>query len=134
MKLVFWSSAAALAYTYFGYPAWLWLRSRYRPRPVRSAAYTPSLSVVMVVRNEAAVLERKLKNLLELDYPEELSEIVVVSDGSMDDSNRILNYHSADARVRIIVNSDSRGKAAGLNDAIAAARCRSRYRRDLGAG
>jgi cellulose synthase/poly-beta-1,6-N-acetylglucosamine synthase-like glycosyltransferase len=76
----------------------------------------------MVVRNEAAVLERKLKNLLQLDYPEERREIVVVSDGSTDASNQILNYHAADRRVRVILNSDSRGKAAGLNDAIAAAR------------
>jgi len=121
MKWVFWSSAAALAYTYFGYPAWLWLRSRYRARPVRAAAYTPSLSVVMIVRNEAAVLERKLKNLLELDYPMELSEIVVVSDGSTDETNQILNYYAADRRVRVILNTDSRWKAAGLNDGIAAA-------------
>jgi cellulose synthase/poly-beta-1,6-N-acetylglucosamine synthase-like glycosyltransferase len=76
----------------------------------------------MVVRNEAAVLERKLKNLLELDYPQERSEIVAVSDGSTDSSNQILNYYSADRRVRIILNPDRRGKAAGLNDAIAAAR------------
>ena len=122
MRWVFWGSGAVLAYTYFGYAAWLWLRSRCWPRPVRAAPHTPSLSVVMVVRNEAAGLERKLKNLTELDYPHELSEIVVVSDGSTDATNQILNYHSADRRVRVILNPDARGKAAGLNDAIAAAR------------
>jgi cellulose synthase/poly-beta-1,6-N-acetylglucosamine synthase-like glycosyltransferase len=122
MKLVFWGSAAVLAYTYFGYPAWLWLRCRYRARPVHASPNTPSVSIVMVVRNEAAVLERKLKNLLELDYPKELSEIIVISDGSTDTTDEILNYHAADRRVRIILNPESRGKAACLNDAIDAAR------------
>jgi poly-beta-1,6-N-acetyl-D-glucosamine synthase len=122
MIWVFWAAAAIIAYCYFGYPAWLWLRSRCWPRPVRAAPHTPSLSVVMVVRNEAAVLERKIQNLLAVDYPPELSEVVVVSDGSTDASHRILNYYAADRRVRVILNADSRGKAAGLNDAIAAAR------------
>ncbi len=122
MKLIFWCSAAVLAYTYFGYPAWLWLRSRRRKRPVHVSPITPSVSIVMVVRNEAAVLERKLKNLLELDYPRELSEIVVVSDGSTDASNEILNYYAADCRVRIVLNTESRGKADCVNDAVAAAR------------
>jgi poly-beta-1,6-N-acetyl-D-glucosamine synthase len=122
MKSIFWISVAVLAYTYCGYPAWLWLRSRLRGLPVSAATFAPSISIAMVVRNEAAVLERKLKNLLELDYARELSEIVVVSDGSSDATNDILNYHAADCRVRIILNPESRGKAAGLNDAIAAAR------------
>ena len=82
MKWVFWFSAALLAYTYAGYPAWLWVRSRLRYRPVKSASSAPSVSIVMIVRNEAAALERKLKNLLSLDYPAGSSEIVVVSDGS----------------------------------------------------
>jgi biofilm PGA synthesis N-glycosyltransferase PgaC len=122
MKWVFWGSTAVLAYTYVGYAGWLWLRGHYRRRPVQAAERTPSLSMVMVVRNEAAVLERKLKNLLALDYPQECSEIVVVSDGSTDATNQILTYYSADRRVRVILNPDSRGKAAGLNDAIAIAR------------
>src|SRR5258708_30735251 len=122
MKWVFWISALVLAYTYLGYPAWLWLRAHYRPRPVHASPYTPSVSTVMAVRNEAAVLERKLQNLLGLDYPEDLSEIVIVSDGSTDATNQILNYFAADRRVRIILNPQSEGKAAALNQAIAAAR------------
>ena len=38
MKWVFWISAALIVYTYVGYPVWLWLRSRWRPRPVRRGA------------------------------------------------------------------------------------------------
>jgi len=121
MKWVFWASVALLAYTYIGYAGWLWLRVRIRPRPLLLSPYRPSVSIVMVVRNEAAVLDRKLRNLLTL-YPADLCEIVVVSDGSTDDTNQILNYYAADSRVRIILKQESFGKASGLNDAIAVAR------------
>jgi len=121
MRWFFWSSVTALAYTYAGYPAWLWLRSRFRARPVQAAEYTPSISIVMVVRNEAGVLEAKLQNLLSLDYPAGLVEIVVVSDGSKDATNDILQRYAQDSRVRVVATAESRGKAAGLNEAIAVA-------------
>jgi cellulose synthase/poly-beta-1,6-N-acetylglucosamine synthase-like glycosyltransferase len=118
MKWIFWGAASLIAYTYLGYPGWLWLRSRWRPRPVRLGTSTPFVSIVMIVRNEAAVLPGKLRNLMQLNYPENLSEIVVVSDGSSDGTNQILSQHLQDPRVRVITNSTSAGKAAGLNDAI----------------
>jgi poly-beta-1,6-N-acetyl-D-glucosamine synthase len=122
MKWIFWFSAALLAYTYCGYPAWLWMRLRLRNRPVKRASFAPRVSIVMAVRNEAAVIERKLKNLLALDYPAGSSEIVVVSDGSTDATNQVLDYYAADGRIRILINPVSRGKAACLNDAMAAVR------------
>jgi poly-beta-1,6-N-acetyl-D-glucosamine synthase len=118
MKWVFWSSVAILAYTYAGYPAWLWLRCRFRAYPIKASAGTPSISIVMVVRNEASVLERKLSNLLALDYPADLVEIIAVSDGSTDGTNAILRNYQAKLRLQTLVKAESRGKAAGLNDAI----------------
>ena len=119
---IFWIAAALVAYSYLGYPAWLWLRSRWSPRPVRRSSAELAVSAVMVVRNEEAVIARKLENLLTLDYPEENLNIVVVSDGSADRTNEILTNFSGDARlrnrVRIVLKPEAQGKAAGLNDAI----------------
>src|SRR5207253_3011273 len=84
MKWVFWMSATFIAYTYLGYPLWLWIRSRWCRKPVRSGPYIPFLSIIMIVRNEEKVLPRKLRNLLDLNYPDESLEIVMVSDGSTD--------------------------------------------------
>jgi cellulose synthase/poly-beta-1,6-N-acetylglucosamine synthase-like glycosyltransferase len=75
----------------------------------------------MVVRNEEQALERKLQNLLNLDYSPEQCQIVVVSDGSTDRTERILSQYSANSRVHVIMNQLSRGKASGLNDAISLA-------------
>src|ERR1700689_575829 len=62
MKWVFWGASALIAYTYVGYVGWLWLRARLFPWPVRRSPQEPHISVVMVVRNEAQVLARKLEN------------------------------------------------------------------------
>jgi len=117
MKFVFWGAAAFIAYTYVGYPGWLWLRSRWRQRPVQRAAYLPLVSIVMVVRNEDQLLERKLENLLTLDYPARLTQWVVVSDGSTDGTEAILRRYAGNPRVSVVLNQLPRGKAFGLNDA-----------------
>src|SRR5208282_567745 len=118
---------ALVGYSYLGYPVWLWLRSRWAPRPVRrssdrSSAAAPAVSAVMVVRNEEALIARKLENLLTLDYPQGKLDIVVVSDGSSDRTPSILAGYARDSgvgtRVRILMKPVSQGKAAGLNDAF----------------
>jgi cellulose synthase/poly-beta-1,6-N-acetylglucosamine synthase-like glycosyltransferase len=121
MTWLFWGSTAIVAYIYLGYPAWLFLRNRWSHKPVHRAAFTPSISVAMVVRNEEKVLDRKLQNLLHLNYPDELLELVVVSDGSGDGTNRILSQYADQARMKVVAHAETRGKAAGLNDAIHAA-------------
>jgi len=71
-------SAVSIGYTYGGYVSWLWIRSHLRPRPALRGWYEPSISIVMVVRNEEKVLRAKLDNLLGLDYPKQSYEVVVV--------------------------------------------------------
>lgn len=121
MKGVFWSAVGLLIYTYVGYPAWLWLRSRLWPHPVRKGSSNLSVSVVLVARDEAGTLERKLRNLLSLDYPGSM-EIIVVSDGSQDGTNEILSRYTGHPAVRTVFLPSPRGKAAGLNEAIELAR------------
>jgi poly-beta-1,6-N-acetyl-D-glucosamine synthase len=138
MKFVFWLAAALVGYSYLGYPVWLWLRSRWSPRPVRrgfvDGATAPAVTAVMVVRNEEAIIARKLDNLLTLDYPPAKLDVVVVSDGSSDRTPAILADYARDSRlrtqgrtdaqagahprVRTVIKPASQGKAAGLNDAI----------------
>ena len=118
---VFWLAFAGIFYAYAGYPLWLRIRAAWRPWPVQRGAITPAVSIVMVVRNEAAVLREKLRNLLELDYPCELCQLVVVSDGSTDDTEAILRDATHDARVHVLLNQLPLGKACGLNDGVSVA-------------
>lgn len=118
MKWLFWGSVALIAYTYAGYPLWLWLRGALRPWPVRRGKNDPFVSIVMVVRNEAKVVAGKIDNLLDLDYPPQHLQIVVVSDGSTDETESILHEYARDPRVQVVLNQLSKGKASGLNDAL----------------
>jgi biofilm PGA synthesis N-glycosyltransferase PgaC len=118
MTFLFWAAFFLVGYTYVGYLAWLWLQSKLSPWPVLRAEQEPYISIVMVVRNEEAWIEGKLRNLLDLDYPQERCQIVVASDGSTDRTDNILRRRAEDPRVQLIMNQLSRGKAAGLNDAV----------------
>jgi len=120
MKWIFWSGVAIVAYAYVGYLGWLWVRARVRRRPVKRAAFEPTVSLVMVVRNEEEVLPNKLENLARLDYPSDRLEIVIVSDGSTDATEQILRAHSQkEPRLRVLSSAQAKGKASGLNDAMA---------------
>jgi len=120
VKLLFWLSIVLISYAYFLYPGWLFLRARLYPRPVRSRPIFPKISIVIAVRNEGKYLEEKLRNLQQLDYPAELLETLVVSDGSTDQTNHILSNLS-DSRVRSIFLAAHAGKAEALNRALEAA-------------
>jgi poly-beta-1,6-N-acetyl-D-glucosamine synthase len=118
MKFVFWGAAALVAYTYAGYPGWLWLRALWHQRPVRRGTYLPAISILMVVRDEEQLLERKLENLLNLDYPSDRIQLIIVSDGSTDGTEAILRRYAENPRVFILLNQLPHGKASGLNDAM----------------
>ena len=61
------------------------------PRPVAAADILPSVSLIIPAYNEEDVIEAKLENALELDYPADRLEIVVTSDDSTDGTHAIVD-------------------------------------------
>ncbi len=118
---LFWLSALALFHTFVGYPLVVLLQARWRARPLRRSTATPTVSVIVAVYNGAGQVESRLANLAALDYPPGLLDIVVVCDGCEDDSAARCRRFG-DERVRVLEHARRRGKAACLNDAVAAAR------------
>ena len=90
LEIVFWASLAALAWTHLGYPAAIALLARMRPRPPKRAAILPAVTLIVPAHNEEDVIERKLENVLALDYPHDELEIVVASDDSEDATHDIV--------------------------------------------
>lgn len=116
---LFWASVALVFFTFAGYPLWLALWSRVRPRPTLSVSgYAPSVAIVIVAHNEAARLEQKLQTCLAQSYRAGRVSIVIASDGSTDETCAIAERY-ADRGVRVLAFSQRRGKAACLNDAVA---------------
>jgi cellulose synthase/poly-beta-1,6-N-acetylglucosamine synthase-like glycosyltransferase len=119
----FWIALAVGLYPYFGYPLCILLLRLLWSRPVRAAAITPRVTVVVSAHNEAAHIERTLRNKLEQDYPPELLDILVVSDGSTDDTDALLRqFVQRHARVTYLGQQARSGKTAALNSMVARAR------------
>ncbi len=79
----------------------------------------PAVSILIPARNEGIVLEKTLEKVLSLDYPETKMEVIVINDGSTDNTKSILNTMAAqDNRiipVHVPLASAGRGKAHALN-------------------
>ena len=117
-KTLFWGALGSLAWTHAGYPIATALAARLRPRPVRKGDITPSVSLIVAAWNEQDVIERRVENLLALDYPRERLEIVVASDASTDRTDEIVQRIAArDGRVRLI-RCPRGGKVAAQNRAV----------------
>ena len=76
------------------------------------------LSVLIPVYNEARTLERLLDAVEERP---EVSELVIVDDGSTDGTAEILETRDFKVRAQVIRHERNRGKGAALRTAIAAA-------------
>ena len=109
----FWVSALAVGYTYVGYPALLWVWSRWVRRRASQAPYEPSVSVVVAAYNEGHLLRRRIQNMLMMDYPRSRIEIIVVSDGSTDDTDEVVAGF-ADVGV-VLLRQEHAGKAPAIN-------------------
>ena len=117
-KVVFWGSLGALAWTQAAYPVFAAGLARVRGRPVRKRDVTPSVSLIVAAHNEESVIERRLDNLLALDYPAELLEVVVASDASTDATDELVQAVAAsEPRVRLL-QCPRGGKVAAQNQAV----------------
>jgi cellulose synthase/poly-beta-1,6-N-acetylglucosamine synthase-like glycosyltransferase len=117
--VVFIVCACVILYVLAGYPLLLgWLSSRRAP-PAVYRSELKTVTVLLAVHNGARFLEQKLDSIAALDYPPELVNVVVISDGSTDETDAIAEGRK-DRRVELI-RVPRAGKAAALNAGIARA-------------
>jgi poly-beta-1,6-N-acetyl-D-glucosamine synthase len=105
--------SAFIIYTVAGYPLILGWLARRRARPVHKQFEPRTVSFVIAVHNGANFLAAKLRSILDLDYPRELMEVVVVSDASTDATDDIARSFAAEG-VRLMRVARG-GKPAALN-------------------
>lgn len=117
MNLPFWICAFLIFYTYLGYPVFLFAASKIFAKKVRKGASEPTVSVILSAFNEERNIEKKLLNLLNLEYPEEKIEILVGSDGAMDQTDAIVSKFRS-PRLRFFRFVTNRGKPNVLNDLV----------------
>jgi cellulose synthase/poly-beta-1,6-N-acetylglucosamine synthase-like glycosyltransferase len=121
MEYLFFILLFLAVYPYFFYPLLVSAWSMLAGKPWEQRAFLPGVSLIISVYNEEKVIAEKLKNALALDYPPDLLEIIVVSDGSTDNTNSIVSSFQ-DPRIVLKDYQGRSGKTACLNRAVPEAR------------
>jgi cellulose synthase/poly-beta-1,6-N-acetylglucosamine synthase-like glycosyltransferase len=104
VNALFWGSLGALAWTHAGYPAAVAVAARLCPRRVRRADEPlPTVSIIVAAHDEDTVIERRVENLLQLDYPSDQFDVIVASDASTDQTDELVEGIAArEPRVRLL--------------------------------
>ncbi|MEB7389002.1 glycosyltransferase [Aerococcus viridans] len=80
----------------------------------------PSVTVMVVAHNEEKVIENKLINLKELNYPKENIKFLIASDNSTDNTNRIVEEYqkkNPDFPLELYISKEHKGKTNAQNEA-----------------
>lgn len=122
LVLFFLCGVILLFYTYLGYPLFFFVLNKLfysnSDRPHSENYYKPSVSILVAAYNEEKVIQEKIENCSRLDYPQDLLNIWIASDGSVDKTNEIVNtYSGKDARIHLLEFSRT-GKSGILNKAM----------------
>src|SRR5271157_491477 len=119
---ILWTCVALILFSYAIYPLLIWCFSRWFAQSVVPPACEPkdwpSVSLLIAAYNEEDVIEERVQNALEMDYPIDRLEIVIALDGCTDATAAIVRRYESQG-VRLLDFPERRGKSAVLNNAMA---------------
>jgi len=119
VEVAFWGSALLIVFTYVGYPVLMAVLARGKNPQPTPPANPLSITAVIVAHNEAKRITARIQNLLASDYPADRLRVLVVSDGSTDDTVRVVRALN-EPRADVLALPERGGKAGGLNAGVAA--------------
>ena len=83
--------------------------------------YQPSISFLVPTYNELEVIQYKLENLIKLQYPKNLMQIIIVdsksTDGTIEISNEFIKQHPG-IDIKLFIDDKGTGKSAAMNSAL----------------
>lgn len=121
MKTLFWISLFVVFYTYVGYGILLCMLVKIKEffsKPAIhqiSPADFPYVSLLIAAYNEEKIVDEKMSNCFELEYPKDKLKIVWITDGSTDSTNEKLSRYS---NAEVLFEPKRGGKTAALNRAM----------------
>lgn len=117
IELLFWFSLGAILYTYLGYPILITLMPTRKNPLIKENSSPFSTTLLIAAFNEKDVIEEKIKNSLATEYPYEKLQILIVTDGSSDETPLIVKSYS-NTGVELLHQPERRGKMAAINRAM----------------
>lgn len=118
LLFLFWTVFTLLSYTYIIYPILIWLFSTFKVIYSQfDLNFQPKVTLLISAFNESGVIKDKIENSLALNYPTAKLEILVVSDGSTDDTESIVK-NFIDKNVLLHITSKRVGKTEAQNQGV----------------
>jgi len=117
IAIIFWSLLFVVFYTYAGYGIVLYtlvkLKETFGQQKEKyDLSYEPEVTLFIAAYNEKDYIDAKIKNSLELDYPQDKLKMIWVTDGSDDGTPELLSKHP---RVTVYHESARNGKIGAMN-------------------
>lgn len=120
--LILWFAFGFFSFGILGLNFIMMRRAATRPWRLKiNKDYMPKVSIIVPTYNESNVIRFKLANLAKIDYPKELTQIIVMDSNSSDDtvsSVRKFTEQHSDMNIRILTESERKGKTVALNLAL----------------
>ena len=104
---------------FVGYPTLMGIIALKTKPKDKDYSYQPFVSIIVPTYNEEKVIEKRIKNLYELDYPKDKYEIIVVdssSDKTAEIVERIIEANKTSLpSLKLIREEERKGKASAIN-------------------
>lgn len=120
LKILFCITFCVVFYSYIGYALFLWIYLKLFSRKHKNVdklpgTFEPHVTLVVAAFNEAGILDEKIRNCFELDYPEEKLSVIFIADGSSDGSDKVIGRYD---RIQLLYQPQREGKVAAINRAM----------------
>ena len=121
LEILFWLSLFIIFYAYIGYGILLFLIVRIkrlftRKRPPQfTGDDLPEATLLIAAYNEADIMDEKIKNTFELDYPKGKLQLLFITDGSDDGTPDIIKKYP---EIKLMHQNERKGKIAAVTRAM----------------
>jgi biofilm PGA synthesis N-glycosyltransferase PgaC len=118
IKVLFWVSIFVVFYSYIGYAIIVWILLKFKKKNKQvtySPDFEPIVTLIVATYNEENVIEKKILDCLQLNYPKEKIKIIFVADGSTDNTLEIVKKYPV---IQLLYKNERRGKVAAINRAM----------------
>lgn len=121
LQILFWIMAFIIVWANVGYPlSILFLGKIIKRKNKKLNNYEPTVTIMIVAHNEEKVIKDKLENVINVDYPKNKTTILVSSDNSTDNTNKIvedfIKKHQS-CNIKLYKVQQRKGKTNAQNEA-----------------
>ncbi len=116
-EFIFWTSFSIIFYHYVIFILIIFILSELKRKMPLKGNALPSVSILIAAYNEEKVIETKILNSLALDYPKDKIEIIVIADGSSDQTQSIVKKYESENVIGLF-ETERRGKSMAINRGV----------------